>query len=97
MGLTWAFGTSDRFPPAKPRLLIFPNSSTNWDPRIQIHEPVAIVLIQTTSGVFTNQSWLLERAEGCWASDSANGAMRGGGVLGRHMKPNEMNQFTGPA
>lgn len=28
----------------------FPNSATNWEPRIQIYETIGAVLMQTTSG-----------------------------------------------
>lgn len=54
LGLAWAFETSksistDIILPTRPHLLIISKQFTNWEPNIQIHEPMRATLIQTTT------------------------------------------------
>lgn len=50
----WTFETSkptsrDIPPPIRALLLMLPKLSTNWEPNIQIYEPMGIILIQTST------------------------------------------------
>lgn len=39
---------SDALPPERPRLLLLPSSTTDWEPRVQMLEPLGAIFIQTT-------------------------------------------------